>query len=399
MRSGLPSLRDFVGWWSRRRGHECRRSRRSTRRRWSAAGGEVRLRRPVVHDTPAARAGDLRVPTRLTELVVVVGERQTASSGRRRVPTGWSAAPAGCGKKIRRRWPSPSAGGLDLTDPYWDSVTVYGRSCALGAVERVQLGAHDLPAQRADGVGPRGRRAMISSSSSVPAGRGRADGSPGQYSPVKSASVRSANSSPTGPRWNQVLVSVGGENCVPPPARTESSSRAAPAVEVLEDLGVELLDPAEAAELALGAVPVAVVIAVLGGQLAAGEIIDHLHPLDDLDREGQRRLPAGLRLVEVRQVEFVDEAYWTRVTAPMWLSIRSRRYGFGRRSGPGTGKLLAVPAVWSKVHSTPAMPVPSMSARRTASTSVRGGVAVDGDRFAPALPPWLIQNVSRFGST
>ena len=93
-----------------------------------------------------------------------------------------------------------------------------------------------------------------------------------------------------------------------------------------EGLGVELLDHAEAAELALRPVPVAVVVAVLGRQLAVGDLVDHLDARDHLHREGQRRPPARLaarisppgRTGSRRRTE-------TLVTAPMWLSIWSSR--------------------------------------------------------------------------
>src|SRR5688500_17636860 len=71
----------------------------------------------------------------------------------------------------------------------------------------------------------------------------------------------------------------------------------------LKDLRIELLHHAEAAKLPLGAVPVAVVVAVFGRQLSPRELVDYLDTGHYLDREWQRRLPAGLGALLVSQVE------------------------------------------------------------------------------------------------
>src|SRR5438876_1209819 len=60
-------------------------------------------------------------------------------------------------------------------------------------------------------------------------------------------------------------------------------------MEVTEDLGIELLHHAEASELTLGAVPVALVVAVLGCELALRDLIDRFHPGNHMHRERQRR--------------------------------------------------------------------------------------------------------------
>jgi len=63
------------------------------------------------------------------------------------------------------------------------------------------------------------------------------------------------------------------------------------AVVGLERLRVDLLDAAEAPELALDPVPVTVPVVVLGRQLAAGDGVDCLHLGHDGDDEGQRGSP------------------------------------------------------------------------------------------------------------
>ena len=75
------------------------------------------------------------------------------------------------------------------------------------------------------------------------------------------------------------------------------------AVVLVERLGVELLDHPEAAKLALGPVPVAVVIAVFGGELALGKMVDDFDARDDLDGKRQRRLPASRRTLLILQIE------------------------------------------------------------------------------------------------
>ena len=128
-----------------------------------------------------------------------------------------------------------------------------------------------LPAQGPQGIAPVARLGSAAQERVDVLGRARrTGGSPGQYSWRRSSSCQSPASSPTGPWWNQVLVRVGGEKCVG--TGSNGVGPVAPAREVGEGLGVELLDHAEAAELALRPVPVAVVVAVLGRELAAGDL-------------------------------------------------------------------------------------------------------------------------------
>ena len=69
-----------------------------------------------------------------------------------------------------------------------------------------------------------------------------------------------------------------------------------------ELLGVPLLDHAEAAELALDAVEVAVVVGVAGDEAVAADAVVGLDPLDDMHRERQPRDP-GLAVALVLQIE------------------------------------------------------------------------------------------------
>ena len=69
-----------------------------------------------------------------------------------------------------------------------------------------------------------------------------------------------------------------------------------------ELLGVPLLDHAEAAELALDAVEVAVVVGVAGDEAVAADAVVGLDALDDVHREGQPGDP-GLAGALVLQVE------------------------------------------------------------------------------------------------
>ena len=69
-----------------------------------------------------------------------------------------------------------------------------------------------------------------------------------------------------------------------------------------EGLGVEVLDHGEAAELPLHAVPVAVVVAVLRGQPAAGDRVSHFDPGDHVHGERQGGAPPGRRVGLVTQV-------------------------------------------------------------------------------------------------
>ena len=63
------------------------------------------------------------------------------------------------------------------------------------------------------------------------------------------------------------------------------------AVRAREFLGIELVDPAEAAELALDAVVEAVMIAVARDEAVAADAVVGLDALDDVDRERQPRDP------------------------------------------------------------------------------------------------------------
>ena len=90
-------------------------------------------------------------------------------------------------------------------------MTVYGRSwrslpsSAYSSV-RSACPRSARRASRRTGAGSAARNAVIS------AGRASSGASPGQYSWRRSSSVQSpASTAATGPRWNQVLVSVGGE--------------------------------------------------------------------------------------------------------------------------------------------------------------------------------------------
>ena len=87
--------------------------------------------------------------------------------------------------------------------------------------------------------------------------------------------ARRRRSSGSAPVWNQVRVCTGGR------CAAASQRAALVAAPVLELLGVELLDHAEAAELALDAVEVAVVVArsAVTKRLPA-DAVERLDPLD-----------------------------------------------------------------------------------------------------------------------
>src|SRR5262245_1306103 len=70
-----------------------------------------------------------------------------------------------------------------------------------------------------------------------------------------------------------------------------------------KDLAVELLDHAKAAKLSLHPIPVAVMIAVFGGEPALGKLIDGFDFGDNLDRERQWRLPAGLQVLLIFEIK------------------------------------------------------------------------------------------------
>ena len=78
--------------------------------------------------------------------------------------------------------------------------------------------------------------------------------------------------------------------------------RSAAFAECVELLGVPLLDHAEAAELALDSVVVAVVVGVTGHEVVAADVVKGLHPLDDVDWEGNPGDP-GVTVLLVLQVE------------------------------------------------------------------------------------------------
>jgi hypothetical protein len=71
----------------------------------------------------------------------------------------------------------------------------------------------------------------------------------------------------------------------------------------IEAFRVELLHHAETTEFAFVAIPIALVIAVFGGELAAGNLVDHLHTGHDLDRKRQPRAPARLRQGFISEIE------------------------------------------------------------------------------------------------
>ena len=98
--------------------------------------------------------------------------------------------------------------------------------------------------------------------------------------------------------WNQVLVCTGG-TC---DAASMLSAGHVAAGERRELLGVPLLHHAEAAELALLAVEVAVVVGVAGDEAVAADVVVGLDPLDHVHRERQPRDP-GPAVALVLQVE------------------------------------------------------------------------------------------------
>ena len=130
------------------------------------------------------------------------------------LPLGGAAAD-GNGKKIR----STAAPGCrrrradSSRTPETDSVTVYGRSRAVGAVQRVQLACAAACPRSARSASRRAaRRQPGQERGQLAAGRASIGGSPAQYSCRRSSSVQSpASAAATGPGWNQLRVSVGGE--------------------------------------------------------------------------------------------------------------------------------------------------------------------------------------------
>src|SRR5690554_2790729 len=67
--------------------------------------------------------------------------------------------------------------------------------------------------------------------------------------------------------------------------------------------GVELLNHAKAAKLALLAVEVAVVVGIASNEAVTADMVVGLDPLDDMDREGQAADPQPAVLL-VLQIEF-----------------------------------------------------------------------------------------------
>jgi hypothetical protein len=94
-----------------------------------------------------------------------------------------------------------------------------------------------------------------------------------------------------------------------------------------ELLGVPLLHHAEAAELALLAVEVAVVVGVAGDEAVAADVVVGLDPLDHVHRERQPGDP-GLAVALVLQVELGRGRVVTRVSAPRLLTVLTSRCGF-----------------------------------------------------------------------
>ena len=99
--------------------------------------------------------------------------------------------------------------------------------------------------------------------------------------------------------WNQVLVCTGG-TC--DAASMLSAGERRRRGERGELFGVPLLDHAEAAELALLAVEVAVVVGVAGDEAVAADVVVGLDPLDHVHRERQPGDP-GFAVALVLQVE------------------------------------------------------------------------------------------------
>ena len=98
--------------------------------------------------------------------------------------------------------------------------------------------------------------------------------------------------------WNQVLVCTGG-TCEAAAMLSAGSIAVGQGGELL---GVPLLDHAEAAELALLAVEVAVVVGVAGDEAVAADVVVGLDALDHVHRERQPGDP-GFAVALVLQVE------------------------------------------------------------------------------------------------
>src|SRR5258707_13848555 len=74
-------------------------------------------------------------------------------------------------------------------------------------------------------------------------------------------------------------------------------------MEIFKDFAISLIHPAETAELALCPIPVTMMIAIFGCQLAARDGIDHLDACHYLDRERQSCFPAGRGTLLILKVE------------------------------------------------------------------------------------------------
>jgi hypothetical protein len=87
-----------------------------------------------------------------------------------------------------------------------------GPRLALRAIQSVKFGAQDAPPRRLRNASRLARRGKVFRNAIIGGGRVSCCESPGQNSALKSVSYQSPNSSPIGPWWNHVRVSVAGEN-------------------------------------------------------------------------------------------------------------------------------------------------------------------------------------------
>src|SRR5205809_913480 len=74
-------------------------------------------------------------------------------------------------------------------------------------------------------------------------------------------------------------------------------------MEIFKYFGIPLVHPPKTTKLSLCSIPVAMMIAIFGGQLAAGDRINHLDAGHHLHREGQVSFPAGCEAFLVLEVE------------------------------------------------------------------------------------------------
>src|SRR5438445_13441581 len=99
-------------------------------------------------------------------------------------------------------------------------------------------------------------------------------------------------------------LTEGGWGEVPRIDLGEIDRAVEPAIAVIRKrFAVVLLNQSETAKLAFFAIPVAVAIAVLGGQLSLGNFIDDLHARHGLYRKRQGGSPARRDALPVFQVE------------------------------------------------------------------------------------------------